>query len=140
MGQRDILELDLHRFADVQLEGADPLLHRLGGGFVPGLRHTLTVVTPGFLHKLAKHSWPGNVREFQHAVMRCALLKDGAVIAGHGFAPDNETTLAPGHRDIARLRQIAEHALEEADGNKSKAAAKLKITRKTLYAWLRGDG
>ncbi len=124
----------------MRLEDDDPLLRRLGGGFVRGLRHTLAGVTLGFPHKLAKHSWPGNVRELQHAVMRCALLEDGAVIAGHGFAPDNETSLAPGHRDITRLRHIAEHALEEADGNKSKAATKLKITRKTLYAWLRGDG
>jgi predicted TIM-barrel enzyme len=104
------------------------------------LGRPLTGVTPGFLHKLARHPWPGNVRELQHAVMRCALLEDGAVIAGHGFAPGGDAPPVPGRRDPARLRELAEHALAEADGNKSRAAAKLKVSRKTLYAWLGGEG
>jgi two-component system response regulator HydG len=102
------------------------------------LGRTVQGASPGFLDKLSQHAWPGNVRELQHAVMRCALLEDRNLITGHAFTPSGGPSPPLGFRDPTRLRQLAERALSEAQGNKSSAAAKLGITRKTLYGWLRG--
>ena len=104
------------------------------------LGRKLTGAAPGFLQSLARHAWPGNVRELQHAVMRCALLEDGAVIAGHAFSPVSAPAAVHARRDQSRLRHLAETAIADADGNKSRAADRLGITRRTLYAWLRGAG
>ncbi len=102
------------------------------------LGRTVRGATPGFLEKLSQHAWPGNVRELQHAVLRCALLEDRDLITGHAFTPSDGSPPPPGFRDPAQLRQLAERALTEAQGNKSRAADRLGITRKTLYGWLRG--
>jgi two-component system response regulator HydG len=102
------------------------------------LARTVLGATPGFLEQLARHPWPGNVRELQHAVMRCALLEDRELIAGQAFTPSAGAPPPPGFRDPAQLRRLAERALSEAQGNKSRAADRLGITRKTLYGWLRG--
>jgi two-component system response regulator HydG len=72
--------------------------------------------------------------------MRCALLEDGAVIAGHAFSPVSAPAAVHARRDQSRLRHLAETAIADADGNKSRAADRLGITRRTLYAWLRGAG
>ena len=42
-------------------------------------------------------------------------------------------------KQVLSNRERAETALLEAQGNKSRAAAALNITRKTLYRWLRDD-
>jgi two-component system response regulator HydG len=102
------------------------------------LKRPIQGVSPGFLHKLAVHHWPGNVRELHHTVTREALLEDGRIIEGRGFTPDRvgKALKRLDTADTSQKNQIAERALLEASGNKSKAAAALGITRKTLYAWL----
>ncbi len=95
-----------------------------------------------FERKLARHSWPGNIRELMQVIARAAILEDGPVLRGIHFHPDSGgAELSP----IANARRIGvrdiEAALERANGNKSVAAAALGISRKTLYAKLtRGDG
>ena len=99
-------------------------------------------LVPGFLDKLRQHRWPGNLRELQHVIAQAALLEDGPWLNGRQFVPLS-TTGAVGsisERVETNLREAKRsevgRALAEARGNKSRAAGLLKISRKTLYAWM----
>ncbi len=105
------------------------------------LGRKITGVSERFLTRLRGHSWPGNVRELQHVISQAALLEDGLLLEGKHFSPHAAgiaaqpavTTVQPYRVD---RHAMAKRALGESDGNKSRAAATLGITRKTLYAWL----
>lgn len=97
------------------------------------LGRELTGITAGFLARLLAHEWPGNVRELEHAICRTAIFEDTAELEGHAFRPGD-----PSHESPTR-RSLAEDALQASRGNKSVAAAKLGVSRKTFYVWLRGD-
>lgn len=99
-----------------------------------------------FLQKLSQHSWPGNVRELEHVIRQALLLEDTSVLTGrffhhaapemNGSAPHQQPRPAAG---VLR-RQAVEAALVRHSGNKSRAAATLGISRKTLYSWLKDTG
>ncbi len=95
-----------------------------------------------FLEKLAQHTWPGNVRELEHAIRQATLLEETPVLTGRFFrfdavhAPEPPKPAPRSHVPAELRRQTAEAALAEHGGNKSEAAAALRISRKTLYVWL----
>jgi two-component system response regulator HydG len=95
-------------------------------------------VTAEFERRLLAHDWPGNVRELEHVLGRAAILEDGVELDGTSFQPEG---IGPFSKDDSRLgqRRRAEEAVRRAAGNKSRAAALLGVSRKTLYAWLRGE-
>lgn len=85
---------------------------------------------------LMRHGWPGNVRELQHSVERSVLMARGSRIEAsdlglrrrdEGSAPMDELTL-----DEAE-RVLIEKALERYQGNVSKAAEGLGLSRSALY-------
>ena len=85
---------------------------------------------------LRRHPWPGNVRELEHAVERAVLMARGARIEvgdlalrrrEDGAVPLEELTL-----DEAE-RVLIEKALARHDGNVSRAADALGISRSALY-------
>jgi len=85
---------------------------------------------------LLRHSWPGNVRELQHAVERSVLMARGSRIEAYdlglrrredGSILTEELTL-----DEAE-RLLIEKALERSQGNVSKAAEALGLSRSALY-------
>jgi DNA-binding NtrC family response regulator len=86
---------------------------------------------------LVRHQWPGNVRELEHAVERAVLMARGARIeaadlalrarGAGGEAGMEELTLE------AAERVLIEKALERFEGNVSKAAAALGLSRSALY-------
>lgn len=97
---------------------------------------TALSITQAFEEELARHSWPGNVRELRQVIARAAILEAGPVLRGEHFVSDNPNrTLGV---QAARARQVTAQdiyrAIEQANGNKSKAAEMLGISRKTLYA------
>ena len=103
------------------------------------LNRNLLGLTPGFLNRLTRHGWPGNVRELQHVVLHAALREDGTVLSGKHFSPlefAHPVQLASRGED---RKAAVREALHEASGNKSRAAAALGVTRKTLYAWMRQE-
>jgi transcriptional regulator with GAF, ATPase, and Fis domain len=105
---------------------------------------------------LLEYSWPGNVRELRNVLERAAIVCEGGLIASEHLAitPD-ELSLGPlsgGEPRPAGLpaafaadstnvkvieRQLIEQVLRECQGNKSKAARRLGLTRKQLYVRLR---
>ncbi len=99
--------------------------------------------TPAAMDRLVKHSWPGNVRELENAVERAVVLLVGEYIGERELPP----TLS-GQDEIQAVSSLSGLTLEElerravlealdaAGGNKSEAARRLGITRKTMHAKL----
>lgn len=85
--------------------------------------------------KLQSHSWPGNVRELK-SVIRCAVVEneDGMIRAGHiKLKPAPRQGQALALKDDGEEKQKIERALAKSNGNLSKAAEILEISRPTLY-------
>jgi len=92
--------------------------------------------SPAAFAALQEHSWPGNVRELQHSVERSVLMARGSRIEVSdlglrrrvdGSVLVDEMTL----EDAERL--LIEKALDRYQGNVSKAADALGLSRSALY-------
>jgi two-component system, NtrC family, response regulator HydG len=100
---------------------------------------------PKALEKLLNYSWPGNIRELMNAVERAVILthaqyldgEDMALMMADHLAPGNDQSGQPANLPLEEVekRSILE-ALNVTGGNKSEAARRLGITRKTLRAKL----
>jgi DNA-binding NtrC family response regulator len=104
---------------------------------------------PEALALLVAYDWPGNVRELENALESALALARGPAIVGADLparlnhasqdALDYGPTLAEA-ADRARAaveeRMIVE-ALREADGNRTQAAQRLGVSRKTLFNKMR---
>jgi len=99
--------------------------------------------TPRAMQKLAAYAWPGNVRELMNAVERAVVLSRSDTVdedelvfpmADQCLSPDASRIAAPttGLPLEAVEKQSILEAMKAAGGNKSEAARRLGITRKTL--------
>jgi len=109
------------------------------------LNRRILGLSPGFTRKLHAHSWPGNIRELQHVLLHAALLEDAPLLEGQDFRPMTAAQTNPAEALSARpaqnnptaFRIAVQRAMQENKGNKSRAAAALGVTRRTLYKWLK---
>lgn len=100
--------------------------------------------TPEAMDRMLKHSWPGNVRELENAVERAVVLALGEYIGERELPPalsggPDEPRTGGGFANLTleELERAAIlDALEAAGGNKSEAARRLGITRKTMHSKL----
>jgi two-component system NtrC family response regulator len=106
-------------------------------------RGTLTLL-PEALSAIEHHAWPGNVRELQNCVKRAVIMAEGNVLraSDFGLAPAEP---ANGIRCLKEVREDAEkgaviRVLAHANGNMSRAAELLGISRPTLYDLLNRFG
>lgn len=92
---------------------------------------------------LLRHSWPGNVREMDHAVERAVLMTQGEVVQA------SDLGLQPGREMSRRLEDMSleevegfliQKTLGQCDGNVSRAAEKLGLSRSALYRRLQRYG
>ncbi len=102
---------------------------------------------------LLKYHWPGNVRELRAAIEHAVVLCRGGQITGRDLPPavrtpqsvyTEQTTrerLSTGRLSIKDAeKQLLIHALQETDGNRTLAAKKLNISRRTLHRRLHEFG
>jgi transcriptional regulator with GAF, ATPase, and Fis domain len=96
-------------------------------------------LSPEARELLLGYEWPGNVRELHNALERAAILCEGGLITGEHLSLGATRFVAPrGRRNLSDVeRRTIEQVLRETDGNKSKAARRLGITRTQLYCRLR---
>jgi DNA-binding NtrC family response regulator len=102
------------------------------------------------LDLLTSYSWPGNVRELRNILEYAAIMVSDELIrpehlrltsatpsAAAGGAPnadDFTVSLSPGELSLDAINGKAlEMALQRCGGNKSQAAALLKVNRKIFY-------
>lgn len=89
-------------------------------------------------NKLLKYSWPGNVRELQHTLERAVILSENLLLRPSDFffpSAANEVHEEAGEElNLEKLeRKAVEKALRASNGNMSRAAELLGITRFALY-------
>jgi two-component system, NtrC family, response regulator HydG len=90
------------------------------------------------LDKLMKYHFPGNVRELQYTIERAVIMCDGDVIRDNDliFSPI-ESASAQEDDDITQLTVVERNTIlrviEKNNGNISKAARELGLTRTALY-------
>ena len=98
---------------------------------------------PGALAALARHPWPGNVRELDHAVERAVLMAQGPRIAASDLALRTEAGAAE-RLDEMSLEEVEclliKKALARYDGNVSRVAEALGLSRSAMYRRLQRFG
>jgi two-component system response regulator HydG len=92
-------------------------------------------ITDEYMEHLHKSEWKGNVRELEQVITRQALIEENPVLEGKAFLFNDESLTSPSQ--FNNKFQKARKALVDAGYNKTKAASTLKISRKTLYLWLK---
>ncbi len=111
-------------------------------------RREVRGITPECMDVLNRYPWPGNVRELENAIERSVILTrgdyldvDSLPLAIQRWLDTNTQNQAvpPGSLQEAE-RQVILRTLEETGGNKSRAAERLQITRKTLLSKIKKYG
>jgi len=94
----------------------------------------------GFISKLKKHDFPGNVRELQYVLERAIIMTDGSVLKPDDLvfsSIERSSTATNIETQSLNLDEIEKNAilnvLEKNKGNVSKSAKDLGITRAALY-------
>ncbi|QCR22437.1 sigma-54 dependent transcriptional regulator [Pontibacter sp. SGAir0037] len=93
------------------------------------------------LEKLQRYTWPGNVRELQHVLERASIMSDNRELQPDDFffMPEEEfnvhaATTTPDAQSLDDLeRDAVQRAMQKHDGNISKAAKELGLSRGALY-------
>jgi two-component system NtrC family response regulator len=93
---------------------------------------------------IERHRWPGNVRELENVIKRAVILTDGPLIKPRdlgleGAASAEEPLNLREAREAAERREVV-RALARVNGNLSKAADLLGVSRPTLYDLLNRFG
>ena len=149
MIQRGTFRQDLYfRLAEIVLEipplrarpgDATLLAHAFARHFATEHRRGTISLLPDAIDAIEAYQWPGNVRELENCIKRAVILADGSVIKG----ADLNLQVEVGD-DLLNLRQARDFAERQAvvrvlgrvNGNLSKAAELLGISRPTLYELL----
>lgn len=90
------------------------------------------------LKKLQTYGWPGNVRELQHAVERAVIMTDHSVLQPEDFLltslGGDESTMIFNDYNLEEVEKtVIRKALDKHEGNISKSAEELGLTRASLY-------
>ena len=99
-------------------------------------RGSMTLL-PDATAAIEAHAWPGNVRELENVIKRAVIMADGLTIN----AADVGLAAAGTEAGVLNLRQVRDEAEKNAvlrvlgrvNGNLSKAAELLGVSRPTLY-------
>ncbi|MFM8739367.1 MAG: helix-turn-helix domain-containing protein, partial [Cytophagales bacterium] len=98
-------------------------------------RKEVLSITPEAMNKLKKYAWPGNVRELQHAIERALIMADSATLQESDFLFSRKGSEPV--NDSLNLDEVEKSAVMKAiqlhNGNISKAAEELGLTRASLY-------
>jgi DNA-binding NtrC family response regulator len=88
------------------------------------------------MQSLINHSWPGNIRELEHVVERAVLLAGDRMVSAEDLGLNPEKNDSPKLEDL-RLEEVEQmliqKALARSDGNISRAAEALGLSRGALY-------
>ena len=148
IGQGSFREDLYFRLAEIVLEipplrkrPGDPglLAHAFVRRFSEEQRRGSLTLSPEAIDAIEAHPWTGNVREMENCVKRAVIMAEGTIIGPADLELNTEV-----RSEDLNLRQVRDSAEKQAvmrvlgrtDGNMSKAAEMLGISRPTLYELL----
>lgn len=112
------------------------------------LNRNVKQMSDNVMEKLINHTWQGNVRELRNVIRRAVLLSKGEIITSIDIPDEinyqtSYSTQAPASisgitKEIEKEMIIK--AIQEANGNKSKAAMILNMNERTFYRKLKNLG
>lgn len=95
-----------------------------------------TSISSGGLAQLAKHNWPGNIRELKYTLEKAVIMADHGILTERDFLL-RTSPVSPEGIGMVNLKQnereIIKKAIQLNGGNLSRAARHLGISRRTLY-------
>lgn len=109
-------------------------------------RKPISRIAPGTVKKLQKYSWPGNIRELQHAIERAIIMSDSDTLNPEDFfflsqKQESIQTAEPDSYNLDDVEKgVIERVINKHNGNISKAAKELGLTRASLYRRLEKYG
>ncbi len=109
-------------------------------------RKNFTGFKPAAMELLQRYSWPGNIRELQHAIERAIIMAEGNELDSRDFfflsaKPSSEKVQSTATLNLDDMeRSTIQRAIDKNGGNISKAAKELGLTRASLYRRLEKYG
>jgi DNA-binding NtrC family response regulator len=103
-------------------------------------------LSPDVIHAFQAYHWPGNVRQLKNIIERAVVLSRNGSLAVTDLPAEfcvfeeNPKTASDGKTLKEVELQAIKDALRACDGNKSKTAKMLRISRKALYKRLNEEG
>ncbi len=107
----------------------------------------VTLISEAAMKRMQRYEWPGNVRELQHAIERAVIMSDGHMLNPNDFffknidsaSDDDHVQLDDYHlEEVEKI--LIRKVLKRYDGNITKAANELGLTRSSLYRRLEKYG
>ncbi len=106
-------------------------------------RKEITALDESAMQAIVRHDWPGNVRELDHSIERGVLMSQGDQMQSRDLG-------LQGGREVSRRLEdmsldevegfLIQKTLAQCDGNVSRAAEKLGLSRSALYRRLQRFG
>jgi DNA-binding NtrC family response regulator len=125
-------------------EDLAPLAHHFLRQHAQRYRKSLAGFDAAALRALSEHPWPGNVRELDHAVERAVLMARGAEVHAQDLGLRSAGAEGPTRLEEMSLEDVEalliKKALARFDGNVSRAAEALGLSRSALYRRLQRHG
>jgi DNA-binding NtrC family response regulator len=108
----------------------------------------VTGISPDCLARLQEYEWPGNVRELKNVVLRAVLVCAGEVLLPVHLPPRFQRAKRPSQAMTFDLgtsleeieREVILRTLTHLEGNRTRAAEVLGISRRTLYNRMKKHG
>lgn len=103
-------------------------------------------ISASTIKKFEKYKWPGNIRELQHAIERAVIMSDKNTLSSEDFfflSQSSDISDEPSQESLD-LDEVEKSTIRKAinkhNGNISKAAKELGLTRASLYRRLEKHG
>lgn len=127
-------------------EDIDMLARHFVDKYSKKYRKEVKEINTGAVEKLQTYSWPGNIRELEHAVERAIIMSEGDTLGANDFfflniQEKSEEEINTNTLNLDEVeRSLIKKAIDLHDGNISKAAQDLGLTRASLYRRLEKHG
>jgi len=96
------------------------------------------------IEALLQHPWPGNVRELKHSIEKAVILSESNILQAEDFRIEkkisSEWDLGSSNKLTDVEKYTVKKVLDKHQGNLSKAAKELNISRTTLYLKIEKHG
>jgi two-component system, NtrC family, response regulator HydG len=119
-----------------RVEDIQPLAQHYMDHYAKKYHKPVRKIADEAMDKLKRYAWPGNIRELQHSIERAVIMTDSETLQESDFLLSRTLTASTSNHTL-NLDEVEKSAIVKAlqmhNGNISKAADELGLTRASLY-------